>query len=277
VTSTAEVLDQWPVCLREEVPHAEYHKRELGVASKTALDEIERSAAHYRVWVAGRDKPTPARVFGAAFHCALLEPEKFGRTYATEPDFGDCRFKANKAARDEWRMQHAGAVLIPSDDMVAILGMVSSVRRHPIAGRMVHNGMPELTCTWVDSDTGIRCKCRADYFIRRHRMVVDVKSTLDAREKAFRVDSAAYRYHVQDAFYRQGFEAVGEPIDHFALIAVEKEEPFAVAVWELDAGDVAKGLEHARRNLDTLAHCLELDEWPAYSQSIRTLKLPPWA
>src|SRR5688572_3818470 len=126
-----------PYGVHANIPEERYHERRLGVVSKGALDLVHRSPAHYRAWIDGQlEKASPALAFGRAFHCAMLEPEKFAQAYAVEPDFGDCRTKANKAARDDWRQCHSAAELLSPDDHATIAGMVASVRAHPLAGRM---------------------------------------------------------------------------------------------------------------------------------------------
>src|SRR5690606_1095926 len=104
-----------------------------------------------------------------------------------------------------------------------------------------------------------------------------VKSCLDASEDAFRRDVAKYRYHVQDALYRAGFDAAGESVQHFVFIACEKTPPYAVAVYSLDAEGVGKGYSLARRDMATMAECLRTGEWPGYPVGIQTITLPPWA
>ncbi len=264
--------------IHANVPHAVYHERRVGLVSKSALDLIDRSPAHYKAWVDGApDEETPALAFGSAFHCALLEPERFAQEYAVAPDFGDCRFKANKTARDTWEAEHAGVVMLSQDDNAAIVAMAEAVKRHPLAGRMFRDGQAELTIRWTDEETGLECKSRADYYVRKLAMVADVKSTLDGREDAFKKDVAKYRYHVQDALYRAGFAAAGEPVQHFVFIAVEKKPPHAVAVYALDQDAVAKGYVAARRNIATMAECVRANAWPGYPSGIQMLSLPPWA
>lgn len=255
-----------------------YHRRELGVVSKSALDLVQRSPAHYKAWIDGvsEDQETPALAFGRAFHCALLEPAVFEQTYATEPEFGDCRFKVNREKRDDWRAANAERVPLSADDYATIVGMVRSVRKHPLAGKMIRDGEPELTVTWNDEETGLPCKCRADYYVRRLRMVADAKSTEDASPEAFRRDIGKYRYHVQDALYRAGFAAANEAVEHFVFIAVEKKPPFAVGIYSLDADAIGRGYGAARRNIDTLAECVSKRRWPGYDTSIQELSLPPW-
>lgn len=266
-----------PHGLHRGISEATYHEREL-IASKSALELVRRSPAHFMAWLNGQEEEaTPAMEFGSAFHCAALEPAIFAKLYAAEPDFGDCRFKEAKAERDAWRRDNAGKKLLSANDHASIMAMVASVHGHPLAGKMIADGEPELTVRWRDEATGIECKGRADYWVAKHRMVVDLKSSLDGSPGEFPKAAANFGYHRQDAFYRTGFAAVGEPVDHFVFVVVEKKAPFAVSVYALDGNAVSLGNAQNRRSLDVMGECVKSGNWPGYEPSIQTLKLPPWA
>lgn len=266
-----------PHGLHRGVTEATYHEREM-IASKSALELVRRSPAHFLAWLQGlEEEETPAMKFGSAFHCAALEPTIFAKRYAAEPDFGDCRFKEAKAARDEWRRDNAGKILLSHDDFDSIVSMVKAVRTHPLAGRMIDDGEPELTVRWKDEATGLECKSRLDYWVAKHRMIVDLKSALDGSPQEFPRAAANLGYHRQDAFYRSGMAAIGEPADHFVFVVVEKKAPFAVSIYALDSNAVALGHAQNRRSLDVMGECVRENKWPGYEPSIQTLKLPPWA
>lgn len=267
--------------LHAEVPHEAYHKRELGVASKSALDKIHKAPAVYKTWVDGTldddDEESEALVFGGMLHCAVLEPERFYREYVVAPDFGNCTYKENKAARNAWRAENAGRKEVTAKQYRMIQGMGDAVRRHPIAGKLFTGGEAEVTLSWVDEATGLRCKGRADYYKPAHRAAVDLKSTLDASEKGLKKSSASFGYHRQDAMYRQGFAAAGKPIDFFVFVAVEKTPPYLIAMFEHDAEAIGRGHASIRADMETMAECLKTNVWPGYSQSIQTIGLPKWA
>lgn len=273
-----EAIEGFAPGLHQGVPDDVYHARKLYVVNKTGIDRVNQSPAHFKVWVEGGVvRESPALDFGQAFHCATLEPAVFAERYAVEPDFGDCRYKDNKTARDTWRAKNAFKRSLSGEHSDAITAMAASVRAHPIAGKLLVGGVPELTVLWNDEATGLPCKSRADYYVADKQLVVDLKTTLDASEREFKRSVVSYRYHVQDALYRSGFAAVGAPIQHFIFVAVEKTPPYAVAVYALDADAVAAGFAAARKNINTLSDCVRFDRWPSYSDHIVTLELPKWA
>lgn len=274
---TGHPLFRLPLGAHRNVANAIYHARALGIVSKGALDAVDRSPLHYKAWLEGPDEDTEALSFGRAFHCALLEPERFTATYAVEPDFGDCRKTENKAARNAWRDAHAGHEPLTDVADSAIRSMVAAVRSHELASLILRDGEPELTMTWKDSSTGLLCKTRPDYYVAKRRMCVDFKSCNDASEEAFAKDIARYRYHVQDALYRAGCHETGQTVEHFLFVAVEKTAPFAVGVHTLDADAVSRGHMRARSNIERIAECAKTGLFPGYPPHIHTISLPPWA
>lgn len=271
--------------LHRNVPSDIYHGRHPGLVSKSALDLLNRSPAHYKAWLDGLEQEqTEALEFGGAFHIALLEPDRFASDVVVMPSFDEFRDKAGrlstkegKAAKAAWELANKGKSVVEESDRELMRAMVSAVHAHPLASKMVRNGEPEVTVRWRDAETGLQCKARADYYVRARRMVVDVKTSFDASSDAFRKSVANYRYHVQDALYRAGFAAAGEPIDHFVFVVVEKRPPHAVAIYTLDSDAIQRGHAHATSGMQRLAECIRNDEWPGYPVTIQTLELPPWA
>lgn len=260
-----------------DIPNDVYHARTLGVANKSALDQVDRSLKHYLSWANGReDKPTTAMLFGSACHMAILEPARFAEEYTVEEDFGDKRFKENKARFEEWKRQNGGKKLISPEDAENIGGMFEAVHAHPVVGNMIRNGVAEATIKWVDEGTGLVCKCRPDYYVADLKMAVDIKTTQDARPDSFARSVGDFRYHVQEAFYRDGFAALGETIEHFLFVAIEKTPPYAIKTYHLDQDALIEGAEQKDANMAALAHGIKTGEFPGYEDGIETLSLKPW-
>lgn len=268
-----------PVGLHPGLPEGVYHAKALGVASKSALDEINISPAHYLAWVNGErsKKDSDALSFGRMGHCAIFEPDVFSRRYIAAPDFGDLRFKENKQAKKEWLATIGDQEVAEADDIRTLSGIQKSIHAHQLIRNLLSNGVGELSAAWDDPETGIRCKLRADYYVEKLATVVDLKLVADASPDGFAKAVANRRYHVQDAFYRGGFAALGRELRHFVFVAVEKEAPFASAVYVLSAEAVEAGERSAQSGLRTMATCLEKNTFPGYAPGIQTISLPRWA
>ena len=278
--------------LHERIPPELYHARELGVVSNSALKEAGRSMRHYYTWsTTPSDDDTKALFVGRAFHVATLEPDEFAKLYLVAPKFGDLRKTANKDRRESWCRDHGfrvvdgdivdatdkGRELLDAADHERIVGMVRSVREHPLASRMIAGGKAEVTALWTDSETGLRCKSRMDYYVSSRSAIFDLKSTTDASLRSFSRDVFNYGYHRQHALYRSAVAALGVPAKHFVFIAVEKEPPYAVATYQLDDVGIAAAHRDVRAIMTQIAECVRTSTWPAYPTNIQKIETPKWA
>jgi hypothetical protein len=267
-----------PPGLYDDVSPARYYQRELGVASKSGLDYLRDAPAVYRAWIDGwlRDVDTDARAFGRAWHCAVLEPERFEREYAVQPDFGPCNHKGPKAKRDAWRKEHSGQTWLSAQDGATILGMAGAVRRHPMAARLLGGGVSEATIRWDDPSTGIVCKGRVDKLVADLSTAIDLKSCESANVHAFERDAEKYGYDRQQAMYREGLAHVGRGVDHLVFVCVEKAPPHLVMIHTVDVADEIIGREENHRLLGRLAECLATDTWPGLPEEIHVAQLRRW-
>ncbi len=249
--------------------NAEYHAAD-GI-SKSDLDLIHRSPAHYK---AARHEDTPALKFGSAFHCAVLEHDRFNETYTIVE--GDRRTKVVKDAIKD--AEAAGKIILTADDFNALMGMSQAVFKNPICAALLRDSLKEHSVFGELDD--VRVKCRPDGWNVEKGVLFDLKSTEDASPEGFARTVAKYRYHVQDAFYRHVIAStIGGDADDlsFIFIAVEKKPPFAVALYTLDELAKLQGWVSAREDLRTFREASERDNWPGYSPKIETLVLPRWA
>lgn len=244
--------------------------------SKSGLDKVAKSPAHYFAYLNGKgEHETEAKTFGAAFHDAVLLPSEFSERYTVLPPDFNGRTKVGKAHVAD--LQEQGKTILTAAQMENATGMAASIAAHPRAAALLKGGQAEQSIFWTDADTGIECRCRPDY-LHPSGIIVDLKTTTDAGAAEFARSVAKYRYHVQDAFYSEGyFQAFGQWPRGFVFIAVEKTAPYAVAVYSLDEEAKAYGRELYRRDLETLSDAHQNETWQAYSPEIQTLSLPAWA
>jgi hypothetical protein len=251
----------------DHLSNEEYHADPAVSASH--LHQVARSGQHY--WARYVDpnrqpvKATAAMTTGSLVHCAVLEPDELRRRYGIAPDR---RTKAGKEAAAE--MQANGIEPVGESDLQQAQRMASAVRCHPYAAKLLSAGKAETSIWWDDAETGLRCKCRPDWI--NSSTCVDLKSTTDASLKGFARSVASFRYHVQDAHYM-----ASGLFDQFIFIAVEKEPPYAVACYELDADAFAEGQRLRDRDLQRIANCRAMAAWPGYGDELQILSLPAWS
>lgn len=250
------------------ISNADYHADPAVSASH--LHAIARSPYHY--WSRYLDsnrkpvEPTAAMRLGTLVHTAVLEPDELLQRYGVAPDR---RTKDGKAVAE--RMAAAGIEAVSEADMTLALSMASSVRNHPAAAALLKQGKAEQSFWWDDAATGLRCKCRPDWYYGT--TVVDLKTTTDASPAGFAKSVATFRYHTQASHYLAGLHGA----ERFVFIAVEKTAPYAVAVYELDAAALAAGEQLRQRDMRVIADCHATKEWPGYGDDCQTLSLPSWA
>lgn len=254
------------------MPNADYHAHPA--ISKSGLDRINQSPAHYRAWLTEPRKETPALALGSAAHAFILERDSFFDRYAVAPEGIDRRTKDGKSQWAEFDAQANGKTVIKAEDLQQIDRMAASVWAHESARELLSEGRAEVSVfanLW-----GVDTKCRPDW-LREDGLVMDLKTTDDASAAAFPSSVAKWRYHVQAALYQDILATVGIKVSAFVFCAVEKNPPHAVGVYLLDDDAIEAGREAYQRNLNTYKTCIETGSWPAYSPAIETLTLPRWA
>jgi hypothetical protein len=272
----------------------DYHNGE-GV-SKSQLDLIAKSPAHYyhnQLHKHDR-KESEAFKIGRLAHLAVLEPELFNDTVVVAPEC-DRRTKEGKAIWAAFTddLANAGKDVLKQQEYTQVRAIQASVARHPAANLLLSGKGPtrELSVYWNEHvepsvkypmlDKDVLCRCRPDLLIPPKSVgngggiVVDLKTTRDASPNGFKKSVRMFRYDVQAAWYldgvNQGF-AKGEPMfSTFLFIAVEKEPPYGVAVYQLDEADIISGREKARSDLATYAHATSTGVYDAYSPQIQLL------
>ncbi|EIJ8604591.1 exodeoxyribonuclease VIII [Salmonella enterica] len=259
-----------------DIPNEAYHAGP-GV-SKSQLDDIADTPAIY-LWRKNAPvdtEKTKSLNTGTAFHCRVLEPEEFSKRFIIAPEFNR-RTSAGKEEEKTFLEECArtGRTVLTAEEGRKIELMYQSVMALPLGQWLVESaGYAESSVYWEDPETGILCRCRPDKIIPEFHWIMDVKTTADIQR--FRTAYYDYRYHVQDAFYSDGYRAQFGEIPTFVfLVASTTTECGRYPVEIFMMGEDAKlaGQREYRRNLQTLAECLNNDEWPA----IKTLSLPRWA
>lgn len=260
--------------------NADYHASP-GI-SKSGLDLIAKSPAHYYALRLDPNRPAPepqtaAQLDGEIAHCAILEPDEFTKRFRVGPDV----IRSTKAWKEFAETLPAGTTGIKPDQAKAAWKQSDSVRRIPDLASALAIGRAEVSAYWIDEETGVLCKCRPDFV---HDcgdagvILVDVKTCGSASPAEFSRMIAKHRYHVQDAYYSEGFaKASGRPVLGFLFAAVEMDYPHAPCAIQLDDESKVQGAIDYRRSLNTYAECLKSGIWPGYGDSVHLARLPNWA
>lgn len=263
--------------------NADYHS--MSSVSSSMLKTILRSPAHYKAaYLSGapRKEPSASMVLGSLTHTLFLEPEQYGNEYIIAPDC-DRRTKEGKAVYSAFQDAADGLTIITADQLQTAQDMANALCGHIIHEAMT-GGHAEASIFWTDDQTGLACRIRPDYHIAPSDvwptgLIIDVKTTDDARPDAFARTCITYGYDLSAAMYCAGFMrhyGTTEP-PLFLLLVVERDAPNAVACYECSPEMLAKGEEKYRRAMALLDECQEKNEWPGYDSGIQLLNMPKWA
>lgn len=221
-----------------------------------------------------RPKESEDFVIGNAVHTMILEPELFDQQYFVTQKVNRTT-KVGKAAWAEALVNAGTRTILNTEQYAQVNAMYNAVMGHPQAKKLFTGGVAEKSIFWSHQDTGIEVKARPDYLVQTKGLVVDLKTTASASPRDFQLSAYKYGYFLQAAMLAEGLKAIGERMNSFVFVCVEKTAPYSVGIYMLDE----EGLEYGR----TLFHklmaefkvCLDNDEWPGYP--VQVLDVPKYA
>mgnify|MGYP001247217689 FL=1 len=171
----------------------------------------------------------------------------------------------------------AGKTPLLSSEWAQVQAMHDALAAH-WAGHLLRGGCAEQVLVWRDEATGVWCRAMLDY--RRGARIVDYKTTSSAAPSDLDDAVARFGYDLQRAFYLDGVIALGLVEDPaFIFVAQEKEPPYLVSVFQLDADYAAIGAAKARRAREMWRDCTAAGVWPGYpgTEDVITISPPRWA
>lgn len=241
---------------------SEYHARRIGL-----IDDLESDTTALRI--------------GEALHCAWLEAHRFEAEWAFSPDFGDCRFKANKTARDQWRATNGGKKYLSQEDGLVVLSCLNALigDRHASAILSLP-GDAEVPIRWQDQDTGVWCRALLDRPCPEHSILCDLKTIADhpTPENVAKAIND-HRYDVQAVHHAAGAEAVYGQSFTWIWLFVGKRPPHLVAPYYLGERTAALAKRTRRRWLEEMVACEATGDWSEpwqKSDDILPAELPEW-
>lgn len=220
--------------------------------------------------------------FGRALHAALLEPKTFLQRYPVAPDLPKTT-KEGKAAWFDFMFDGKKDYIKPQE-LQACIGMAEALQHENIAdatgrtlplNQVFSKGEAEVELFWTDADTQLPCKAKLDWLLGS--LIVDYKTTTDARQHAFTRTVAEYKYYMQAAFYMMGLKAARD-IDAkaFVFVAQEKEPPYVAAPHILCPESLDFGTRMVKQSLQKAAKGLETGKWAGYTTECFQIQLPDY-
>lgn len=272
-----------------DITNEQYHSSE-GI-SRSGIMAFRRTPLHYWHRYLNPERsveaPTLAMEFGSALHTLILEPKKFIDDYIIEEKFneeinkplllkdvGREAFEKDKINQfnhkkmkdkfnNSFKLRSIGKKIISEQDVKKINDMAESFHRNEDADCLIKNSDYENSIYWIDKESGVLCKARADIMCDRY--IADIKTTKDASEYDFKNSIRKYGYDIQAAMLLDGMNTVkGTNCETFINLPIEKEEPYANSVILLSHETIEEGRRKYKESLMIYAECLRKNEWPSY-------------
>lgn len=247
----------------------QYHL-DPSISSSAVKTVVQKSLAH---WKYGERKPNVVFDLGTSVHTLVLEPH-LASTVRCGPE---------TRRGNEWKEAHAaaeaeGCVLLTEGDYRLAVDMAQAVRANPAAAQLLGGNLTTEPSIFAhDSIHGLDLRCRPDGWRKDIAAIIDLKTTVDASPEGFAKQCANLAYHIQEAFYRRVMTIDGHEIDRFVFIAVEKEPPFAVGVYELDWRSLDEGKAAVNYGLELISKAAKAGDYGTGYGDLKTLQIPNWA
>jgi hypothetical protein len=285
--------------LIEKMSNEEYHSRPE--FSSSQLKDMLRSGAHFysNNIIKENERETKKHLdFGTLAHTLFLEPEQFFNEFAIIPEDApkpptETMRNAKNPSEDsikrvQWwdafEAEHGNKITITAEQLDGAERIANNLRMLSSYADMQNNyGMAEASIFFTDPEFGLQLRIRPDWHIAPcqrfpNGLLLDVKTTRDARPFKFSKDSGEYGYSLSASMYREGFQQYygTETKPDFIFLVAENVAPFNVKQYRASDLFLSVGDTQYRRSKELLAESLLINEWDGYSLEMEDLFLPSY-
>ena len=268
----------------EKMSNEEYHSRPE--FSSSQLKDMLRSSAHFysnNILKEVERETKTAMSFGTLAHTLFLEPEQFEHEFIIAPKF-DRRTKAGKEEALAWEQANQGKILVDAEQVEGAKRIVTNLQKLSSYADMQNNyGMPEASIFFTDPIYGLELRIRPDWHIAPCKafpngLILDLKTTTDARAHAFQKKCGDFGYDLSAVMYREGFQQYYQTEDKPPFILLVAESAIPHNVKQYKAADLFLSVGESRYNKakELLAESLLINEWDGYSLEMEDLFLPQY-
>ena len=254
------------------------YRRQPG-ENQSSLKHILTSPAHYLAAKTRRFIPSPVMTIGTATHCKVLEGQKtFEASFIKKPE--SIKFTSKEGR--EWKEANKKKTILTNDGQYkqwdCVMGMSERLQELEWFDPKQRNyrKFNEVSIYW-DYDN-IRCKARLDrvLVLEDEVIVVDLKTTDSVKVDKFQSKLVDLGYDFQAGWYASAAEAVyGKPA-RFVFVAVERNAPYTVDMFEVPDFMLEEAKLKNRAALEVLKDCKSSNYWPAPKPVLKKLDYPKW-
>lgn len=270
--------------LIEHMSNEEYHASPE--FSSSQLKDILRSSAHFYSNNILKENERESKKhfdFGTLAHTLFLEPEQFENEFVVGPKF-DRRTKEGKAEAAAWEAANQGKIIIDQEMLEGATRIAENLRSLSSYEIMQNNpGMAEASIFYTDPIYGLNLRVRPDYHIIPcdefpNGLIMDVKTSTDARQFKFSKSCADFGYDISAAMYREGFQQYykTEEMPEFFFLVAESTAPFNAKQYRASSLFLSIGEHRYNKAKELLAESLIINEWKGYPTDLEDITLPQY-
>jgi len=259
----------------------DYHADKNSI-SRSALIDFKKNPRYYWAWHVNPNRPvkkqTEAMIFGSAFHCYVLEPDKFYETYAVEPtkvllkNEGETAYRIYKNQCEE--LARSSKIVLSHETYDELTLMHYELFENIKAAELIRKARYEQSYFWKDDESGLMLKARPD--ILHENMIVDIKTIDDASPHGFQRAMMKGSYHIQGAMIRDAVRILeGRDIPNIINICIEKTYPYSIGIYIIDEEAINSGQQEYKQLCLDLANAIKYNQFDDYEP--QTIGLPKWA
>jgi hypothetical protein len=292
-----------PNTLSESIKPGLYHDLSfesylhIPAVSQTVLKHMDQSPAHCRHFMDTPMTLSPAMEFGTLVHAGKLEPEQLMERYLVMPDFANdprnCKTDGSmpssptatswykqRVERFKVEAERTGKAIISEIDFARMMAMLRRMEDHRVVKMAFdRQGGHETVQIWECPYTGLLCKARCDALLTDTKLptILDLKTTRDASEDGFVRSILKFKYHLQAAWYVDGYRVIAGKDANFVICAIESEPPHGLQLFELDDEWIRLGRNEYLPLVRQFHQCWATDSWPQYTPEIKVPVIPEWS
>jgi exodeoxyribonuclease VIII len=250
--------------IRRGEANADYHANETHRSCSRVKTLLDSPVLYHQRYIAKSLPPfsSAAMDHGTLLHRWMEEGEDFLELLVVPPASTLTATGLVGKEAEKWAKNEApqGAILVNPKERAQILAEVDAILSNPSAAELLSRPSEhELSVYWEQD--GHRLKCRFD-MLTSDGIVVDLKTTREGDILAdFPSAVARFRYHLQDAWYRCGMEAMGLESKPLHFIVISTAIPHDCQVVTLPPHVTAAGRQRMNEALAELRLREDLDWW----------------
>lgn len=245
--------------------------RDLAAMNPSTLVYGLRSMRHLKDAWETTGKDSPAKHWGRAAHCLLLEPNEFTKRYAT---WSGSR-KTNDYKDFQAECYELGKEVLTEEEFENLLRASENCVKCEEVQCLIKSGKPEVTL--LATEGPIQCRGRVDWIAGEIGCLVDVKTTRHIEDRAFGRDFYNLQYDCKLGLYKRWLMKLTKRRWQVKVICIENQRPFDVVVRNVPEATTDSGIAKMLPVLDRLQEALDTDVWHGVGNGQeQELYVPTW-